>query len=49
MLKQVVKSTGVVLAVAAMTFVAKACPKGTRTNFNWTTDGHQIDAYLYVV
>lgn len=27
---------------------AKACPKGVRTNFNWTTSGSSIDAYLYV-
>ncbi|MFV2085570.1 hypothetical protein [Micromonospora sp. LOL_021] len=28
--------------------LASACPKGTRTNFDWTTDGAEnIDAYLY--
>lgn len=28
--------------------LAKACPKGTRTNFDWTTNGaNDIAAYLY--
>lgn len=29
---------------------AKACPKGTKTQFNWTTSGtSSISAYLYVL
>jgi hypothetical protein len=25
----------------------KACPKGRSTPFEWTTGGHEIEAYLY--
>lgn len=33
---------------AAMNPHAKACPKGVKTDFSWSTGGSNIDAYLYV-
>ncbi|GEM_PF-3941931 len=29
------------------TFSAPACPKGDREYFQWTSDGHSADVYLY--